>query len=163
MQETTLAMSVAGYALRTLCKGKPPETGGFPAHKIGNWCSSYSVIIACFHWIPLTKGQQCGKRTWGFTHAILFIHDKIEAHKIEQSLSTDGRRAGHQDLTTVQAELRLHLGEHQLVGKTPELRHRGSETVMVLSIKNTVKPVYNDHLMRHFSAFWSSSRWPRAT
>ena len=28
---------------------------------------------------------------------------------------------------------------------------------------NTVKPVYNDHLMGHFSAFWSSSRWPRAT
>ena len=27
----------------------------------------------------------------------------------------------------------------------------------------TVKPVYNDHLMRYFSAFWSSSRWPRAT
>ena len=28
---------------------------------------------------------------------------------------------------------------------------------------STVKPVYNDHLMRYFSAFWSSSRWPRAT
>ena len=27
----------------------------------------------------------------------------------------------------------------------------------------TVKPVYNDHQMGHFSAFWSSSRWPRAT
>ena len=26
----------------------------------------------------------------------------------------------------------------------------------------TVKPVYNDHLMGYFSAFWSSSRWPRA-
>ena len=25
---------------------------------------------------------------------------------------------------------------------------------------NTVKPVYNDHLMGYFSAFWSSSRWP---
>ena len=25
------------------------------------------------------------------------------------------------------------------------------------------KPVYNDHLMGYFSAFWSSSRWPRAT
>ena len=24
----------------------------------------------------------------------------------------------------------------------------------------TVKPVYNDHLMGYFSAFWSSSRWP---
>ena len=28
---------------------------------------------------------------------------------------------------------------------------------------NTVKPVYNDHLMGYISAFWSSSRWPRAT
>ena len=27
----------------------------------------------------------------------------------------------------------------------------------------TVRPVYNDHLMGYFSAFWSSSRWPRAT
>ena len=27
----------------------------------------------------------------------------------------------------------------------------------------TVKPVYNDHLMGNFSAFWSSSRWPWAT
>ena len=27
----------------------------------------------------------------------------------------------------------------------------------------TVKPVCNDHPMGHFSAFWSSSRWPRAT
>ena len=30
-------------------------------------------------------------------------------------------------------------------------------------IHGTVKPVYNDHLMGYFSAFWSSSRWPRAT
>ena len=29
--------------------------------------------------------------------------------------------------------------------------------------RNTVKPVYNDHLMGYISAFWSSSRWPRAT
>ena len=28
---------------------------------------------------------------------------------------------------------------------------------------DTVKPVYNDHLMGYFSAFWSSSRWPKAT
>ena len=27
----------------------------------------------------------------------------------------------------------------------------------------TVKPVDNDHLMGNFSAFWGSSRWPRAT
>ena len=26
----------------------------------------------------------------------------------------------------------------------------------------TVKPVYKDHLMGYFSAFWSSSRWPLA-
>ena len=26
-----------------------------------------------------------------------------------------------------------------------------------------VKPVYNDHLMGYLFAFWSSSRWPRAT
>ena len=32
-----------------------------------------------------------------------------------------------------------------------------------LSYAYTVKPVYNDHLMGYFSAFWSSSRWPKAT
>ena len=33
----------------------------------------------------------------------------------------------------------------------------------ILTIVGTVKPVYNDHLMGYFSAFWGSSRWPRAT
>ena len=28
---------------------------------------------------------------------------------------------------------------------------------------NTVKPLYNDYLIGYVSAFWSSSRWPRAT
>ena len=28
---------------------------------------------------------------------------------------------------------------------------------------DTVKPVYNDHLLGYLSAFWSSSRWPMAT
>ena len=28
---------------------------------------------------------------------------------------------------------------------------------------STGKPVYNDHLVGYFSAFWSSFRWPRAT
>ena len=32
-----------------------------------------------------------------------------------------------------------------------------------VSLAITVKPVYNDHLMGYLSAFWSSSRWPRAT
>ena len=31
------------------------------------------------------------------------------------------------------------------------------------SLLHTVKPGYNDHLMVYFTAFWSSSRWPRAT
>ena len=30
-------------------------------------------------------------------------------------------------------------------------------------IQATLKPFYNDHLMGYFSAFWSSSRWLRAT
>ena len=30
-------------------------------------------------------------------------------------------------------------------------------------LPDTVKPVYNDDPMGYFSAFWSSSRWPRAT
>ena len=34
---------------------------------------------------------------------------------------------------------------------------------IVWPVDITVKPVYNDHLMGYFSAFWSSSRWPRAT
>ena len=35
--------------------------------------------------------------------------------------------------------------------------------ILNLVIVNTVKPVYNDHLVGYFSAFWSSSRWSRAT
>ena len=35
--------------------------------------------------------------------------------------------------------------------------------VIMFRFMYTVKPVYNDHLMGYFSAFWSSSRWPRAT
>ena len=38
-----------------------------------------------------------------------------------------------------------------------------SYLICPLSMLSTVKPVYNDHLMGYFSAFWSSSRWPRAT
>ena len=34
---------------------------------------------------------------------------------------------------------------------------------LITSFPGTVKPVYNDHLMGYSSAFWSSSRWPRAT
>ena len=41
---------------------------------------------------------------------------------------------------------------------------RTSYTLAISVLYNgTVKPVYNDHLMGYFSAFWSSSRWPRAT
>ena len=35
--------------------------------------------------------------------------------------------------------------------------------IFMVHVSNTVKPVYNDHVMGYFSAFWSSSRWPRAT
>ena len=38
------------------------------------------------------------------------------------------------------------------------------DTQYVLPLtSHTVKPVYNDHLMGYFSAFWSSLSWPRAT
>ena len=36
-------------------------------------------------------------------------------------------------------------------------------TAWLWNVLYTVKPVYNDHLMGYCSAFWSSSRWPRAT
>ena len=42
--------------------------------------------------------------------------------------------------------------------RTTRRRRKGMQ-----SWRYTVKPVYNDHLLRYFSAFWSSSRWPRAT
>ena len=38
-----------------------------------------------------------------------------------------------------------------------------SGTIKCRTEFDTVKPVYNDHLMGYFSAFWGSSRWPRAT
>ena len=39
----------------------------------------------------------------------------------------------------------------------------GASRSQLNSHGNTVKPVYNDHLMGHFAATWSSSRWPLAT
>ena len=33
----------------------------------------------------------------------------------------------------------------------------------VLISENTVKHIYNDHQIGYLSAFWSLSRWPRAT
>ena len=36
-------------------------------------------------------------------------------------------------------------------------------TRAISHITYTAKPVYNDHLMGYLSAFWGSSRWPRAT
>ena len=38
-----------------------------------------------------------------------------------------------------------------------------SESIRDTKTRHTVKPVYNDHPMGYFSAFWSSSRWPLAT
>ena len=39
----------------------------------------------------------------------------------------------------------------------------GSRVSFVDMLTGTVKPVYNNHLMGYFSAFWSSSKRPRAT
>ena len=46
--------------------------------------------------------------------------------------------------------------------QTPEKSHHSCGTEETRR-GITVKPVYNDHLMGYFSAFWSKSRWPRAT
>ena len=40
-------------------------------------------------------------------------------------------------------------------------RDGGVSVPLFQHLIGTVKPVYNDHLMGYFSAFWSSSRWPR--
>ena len=47
----------------------------------------------------------------------------------------------------------------------PETKHWNATRILPISLANpiTVKPVYNDHLMQYLSAFWSSSRWSRAT
>ena len=45
-------------------------------------------------------------------------------------------------------------------------KYHSSNQVQIISRQqkaNTVKLVYNDHLVGYFSAFRSSSRWPRAT
>ena len=34
-------------------------------------------------------------------------------------------------------------------------------SVITVIASGTVKPVYNDHLVGYFSAFWSSSRWAK--
>ena len=47
--------------------------------------------------------------------------------------------------------------------KHAELFVADKPTFVTFIVQYTVKPVYNDHLMGYFSAFWTSSRWPRAT
>ena len=42
-------------------------------------------------------------------------------------------------------------------------RYESPQARLAQTVDSTVKPVYNDHLMGYLSAFWSSSRWPRAT
>ena len=44
--------------------------------------------------------------------------------------------------------------------QTPEKSHHSCGTEETRR-GITVKPVYNDHLMGYFPAFWSTSRWPR--
>ena len=51
----------------------------------------------------------------------------------------------------------------RLKGKQQLVDGWNEEVCVVAAQPNTVKPVYNDHLMGYLSAFWSSSRWPRAT
>ena len=46
---------------------------------------------------------------------------------------------------------------------TPQLYRFSAKDIQGFSMINTMKPVYNDNLMGYFSAFWSSSRWSRAT
>ena len=41
--------------------------------------------------------------------------------------------------------------------------NRSKMLQMKIAVVYYSEPVYNDHLMGYFSAFWSSSRWPLAT
>ena len=54
----------------------------------------------------------------------------------------------------------LHVVIHTWMSNFPRIGFYCNWSPVVII---TVKPVYNDHLMGYFSAFWSSSRWPRAT
>ena len=68
------------------------------------------------------------------------------------------RHRAHSDVTNVlQYERRQLLSYLSYDGN---LKWNGP---LIGNCEGTVKPVYNDHLMGYFSAFWSSSRWPRAT
>ena len=53
-------------------------------------------------------------------------------------------------------------GHPLALGKYSSRPDRSSWSKLIY-VSCTVKPVYNDHLIGFFSAFWSSSRWPRAT
>ena len=53
-----------------------------------------------------------------------------------------------------------YLSESVILMKPP-ITMRFAKYVHV--IIHTVKPVFYDHLIGYFSAFWSLSRWPRAT
>ena len=60
------------------------------------------------------------------------------------------------------SDLSRYLSCAKLINKQNSSQSVGNMPPTPLST-STVKPVYNDHLMGYFSAFWSSSRWPRDT
>ena len=66
--------------------------------------------------------------------------------------------------------------QQQILWRSPQTRYETQKVCITGSghtirccyitlniLQTTVKPVYNDHLMGSFFAFWSSSGWPRAT
>ena len=110
--------------------------------------------------------------SWSYTYTynhILFTKSCIYLHHIpgiilmrigKMKLTVYSWFCGHDNQIPKDRMKMCHQGQKP---HAPMDEPREWEVMYPVLLIDTVKPVYNDHLLGYFSAFWSSSRWPRAT
>ena len=123
--------------------------------KFDDWCyqinslSLINLLLLIIKWSFICEGQSC---------------------RVRISVPMVNRKVTHTCNTNYWCWLQIKL-EYFFYMSLPVIvlyswyifRTRDTVIAMHTVDKYTAKPVYNDHLMGYFSAFWSSSRWPRAT
>ena len=117
----------------------------------------YWPFVRGIHWLPVIsphKGQWRG--TLMFSLICAWINRWVKTGE-----AGDLRRhRAHYDVIVM---VSLVLNVYQYLRMSVPLCWLQCVFLYIAQNVSTVKPVYNDHLMGYFSAFWSSSRWPRAT
>ena len=132
-------------------------------------------------WIPLTKGQwsgayeivQFGNLQSAVAHTSTAVHSQRGQFKVSST-----RLVGLLILFVKNCVYQPNRNMLQIIiSKSQKLLRLLTKKLIPYVLKqfaifhvnwhtakeNTVKPVYNDHLIGYFPVFWSSSKWPKAT